>query len=115
MKKMKDMILSMVAVFLLSGAMACNKVSDKDMNYHFIPKDTNPTDAAPVVIGTFVTDSIVPGLAWKNFTGRDTEVTGEPQVVNVLEMDMTSPRLHLKFHYGNSEGDTTGELSPEEI
>lgn len=115
MKKMKDMILSMVAVCLLSGAMACNKIPDKDMNYHFIPKDTNPTDAAPVIIGTFVTDSIVPGLAWKNFTGRDTEVTGEPQVVNVLEMDMTSPRLHLKFHYGNSEGDTTDELSPAEI
>ena len=97
---------------ILAGA--CNKVPAKISNARFLPEDTNPTDAAPVVVGTFITDSIVPGLAWKHLTGRETEVTGQAQVINILEMDMTSPYLHLKFHFGNSKGEA-GELTPDEV
>lgn len=111
---MKKTIMISVGLFLLSGAMACNKVPDKESNYHFLPQDTNPTDAAPVVDGTWQIDTVRPGLAWKKFSGRDIDVTGVTQNVNVLEMDMTNPRLHLRFHYGNASG-VSGDLDQNEV
>lgn len=104
-----------MAAVLLCGAIACNKVPDAERNFHFVPDDTNPTDAAPVVYGDWVIDSIVPGgLAWKVFRGRDTEITGVNQLVNVLELNLMRKDLHLKFHYGNPIGEP-GELTQDQV
>ncbi|MBP5538616.1 MAG: phosphodiester glycosidase family protein [Bacteroidales bacterium] len=111
---MKKIVMFTAALILLSGAMACNKIPDKESNYHFLPQDTNPIDAAPVIDGTWQIDTVRPGLVWKHFSGRDIDVTGVTQNVNVLEMDMTNPRLHLKFHYGNGGG-VKGDLSDDEV
>ena len=106
-------IIVYLAAFALAAS-SCNLVLEKDRNYNFVPDDTNPTDNAPIVVGDWQIDTIVPGAVWKKFAGRDTEITKENQMVNVMEIDLTNPRLHVKFHYGNTAGEP-GDLTAEEV
>lgn len=46
----------------------------------------------------WVCDTLRAGLVWHNFTGTDS-ISREPQIVNVLELDLDQPDLRLSFEY----------------
>ena len=103
-KRMKRIIYPLLTVLLLSLAAGCNKVPLKERNDRFVPDDTNPAENAPVVEGEWKIDTIVKGAVWKKFAGVDRVVTEQNQIVNVMEIDLTNPRFHVKMHYGNVDG-----------
>lgn len=55
---------------------------------------------APVLLDKdgWVSDTLRTGLVWHNFTGTD-GISGDPQVINVLEYDLDQPGLKLSFEY----------------
>lgn len=55
---------------------------------------------APVLLDKdgWVSDTLRTGLVWHNFTGVD-GISGDPQVINVLEYDLDQPGLKLSFEY----------------
>lgn len=102
MIRMKRYLLLILAC-TLSYAAGCNKIPQKERNDRFVPEDTNPAENAPIVEGDWKIDTIVKGAVWKKFAGVDRVVTKENQIVNVMEIDLTNPSLHVKLHYGNSD------------
>ena len=57
-------------------------------------------DKAPVLLDRdgWVSDTLRTGLVWHNFTGLDS-ISKDPQIVNVLEMDLDQPDLRLSYEY----------------
>ena len=55
---------------------------------------------APVLLEKdgWVIDTLRTGLVWHNFTGMDS-VSGDPQIVNVLELNLDTPTLRLSYEY----------------
>ena len=101
--RMKRIYIIGAAVLALVLADGCNKIPLKQRNDRFVPEDTNPAENAPVIEGEWKIDTIVKGAVWKKFAGVDRVVTEENQIVNVMEIDLTNPRFHIKLHYGNSD------------
>lgn len=46
----------------------------------------------------WVSDTLRTGLVWHNYTGVDS-ITNNPQVINVLELDLDQPDLRLSYEY----------------
>lgn len=55
----------------------------------------------PAVETGWHTETIVEGALWKSFAGMDFSITNASQIVNVMEIDLTNPKFHVKFHNGN--------------
>lgn len=55
---------------------------------------------APVLLEKegWKSDTLRTGLVWHNFTGMDA-ISGDPQIVNVLELDLDQSGLKLSFEY----------------
>ena len=55
---------------------------------------------APVLLDKdgWVSDTLRTGLVWHNFTGVD-GISNDPQVINVLELDLDQPGLKLSYEY----------------
>lgn len=55
---------------------------------------------APVLLERegWVSDTLRTGLVWHNYTGTD-NISGQPQIINVLEMDLDQPDLRLSYEY----------------
>ena len=50
----------------------------------------------------WTTTQVQPGLKWHNFEGTD-PVTSKPQIVNVVEADLSNPGIRLSFVYSDLE------------
>lgn len=115
------MMMNMKKIVLILAAAACcvtvccNKIPAAQRNDRFVPDDTNPSENAPIIEGDWKIDTIVPGAVWKKFAGRDREITGENQIVNVMEIDLTKPWFHVKFHYGNTDTGGDGLRATDQV
>ncbi|MCR5560637.1 MAG: phosphodiester glycosidase family protein [Bacteroidales bacterium] len=101
---MKKILYIVSAMLPVLASVSCNKIPQSERNDLFVPADSNPAENSPVVEGAWKIDTVVTGAVYKKFAGVDHEVTEKNQIVNVMEIDLTNPRLHVKFHYGNIDG-----------
>lgn len=99
---MKNLIYMIVATALM-GAVGCNKIPDHLRNDKFVPEDSAPAANIEVMEGAWKIDTIVPGAVWKKFAGKDSDITNNNQIVNLMEIDLSNPRFHVKFHYQDED------------